>query len=54
MGRQRAGATIRDRLITVRLNTDESVELERKRKHRGLDVSTYFRTLMKEDPDVQG
>lgn len=53
MARKRAGATVRDRKVVVRLNTEESAELETKRTRRDCDVSTYFRTLMKEDGDVQ-
>lgn len=45
------GATPRDRKVVVRLNSEESSELEVKRTQRGHDVSTYFRTLMKEDGD---
>lgn len=53
MARKRAGATVRDRKVVVRLNSEESEELETKRARRGHDVSTYFRTLMQEDSDVQ-
>lgn len=44
-----AGATVRDRVVVVRLNTEESVELDRKRGIRGQTVSDYFRGRMKED-----
>lgn len=49
MGRPREGATNRDRHVNFRLNAEESAELEAKRSRRGQEVSTYFRTLMKED-----
>lgn len=51
MARKTAGATIRDRKVVVRLNTEESEELERKRARRSLSVSDYFRTRMTEDDD---
>lgn len=36
--------------MNFRLNEEESAELEAKRARRGgQEVSTYFRTLMKED-----
>lgn len=43
------GATPRERRVIFRLNDAESDELEVKRSGRGLGVSDYFRTLMKED-----
>lgn len=43
------GSTVRDRKVVVRLNSEESDELERKRQARGHDVSSYFREIMKED-----
>lgn len=43
------GATMRERRVIFRLNKAESAELDEKRARRGLDVSNYFRTLMKED-----
>lgn len=33
----------------MKLTADEDADLETKRARRGLDVSNYFRTLMKED-----
>ena len=51
MGRKTAGATVRDQVATIRLNAEESAELERKRKRRMLSVSDYFRTRLKEDDD---
>lgn len=53
MARRMVGATPRDRKVVVRLNTEESEELETKRAARGHDVSTYFRTLMKEDDHAE-
>lgn len=44
-----AGASPRERKAVIRLNAEESDELERKRTRRGLSVSDYFRTRMKED-----
>lgn len=49
-----AGATHREHRVIFRLNDEEKEQMEAKRRMRGLDVSTYFRTLMKEDRDVQG
>lgn len=49
MGRKLDGSAPRARLIAFRLNPDEEAELERKREQRGLGISDYFRTLMRED-----
>lgn len=48
------GATPREHRAVIRLNTEESVELEQKRAARGLSVSDYFRTRMKEDDRGEG
>lgn len=49
-----AGATPRDHRVNLRLNAEELLELERKREYRGLDVSDYFRTILKEDGHGHG
>lgn len=53
MGRPLDGGTPRERRVIFRLNREESEQLEEKRDRRGLGVSDYFRTVMKEDGDVQ-
>lgn len=52
MARKMVGATPRDRKVVIRLNSEESDQLEEKRARRNQDVSTYFRERMEED-DVQ-
>lgn len=53
MGRKPEGATKREKPISVRLNAQEKLELEAKKRARGItETSAYFRTLMREDvPD---
>lgn len=52
MGRKTVGAAPRNRLVALRLNPEESDELDAKSTRRGLGTSDYFRTLMKEDDHV--
>lgn len=53
MGRKALGPAARTWQVNIRLNESERAELERKRILRGLDASSYFRALMKEDSDDQ-
>lgn len=53
MARKLAGSTPKDRMVVIRLDRSESARLEENRARRGQNVSTYFRTLLKEDGDVQ-
>lgn len=48
-----AGATPRDHRVNIRLNDTENETLEKGRARRGLGVSDYFRTLLKEDTHDQ-
>lgn len=50
MGRKPRGIKAKTEQVNVRLDTAEAAELHRKSQSRGLDRSTYLRTLMKEDP----
>jgi hypothetical protein len=49
MGRKLEGSAPRAKLVAIRLNPEEEQDLEQKRARRGLGISDYFRTLMKED-----
>lgn len=49
MGRKLDGSAPRGKLVAIRLNPEEEAELEEKRARRSLGISSYFRTLMKED-----
>lgn len=49
MGRKLVGSAPRGKIVAVRLNPEEEQELEHKRLRRGLGISDYFRTLMRED-----
>lgn len=49
MARKMVGSAPREKLVAIRLNPEEEAELEEKRGQRGLGISDYFRTLMRED-----
>jgi hypothetical protein len=50
MGRKADGASVRFKLVAIRLNAEEELELERMKRARGIDQnSEYLRTLMRED-----
>lgn len=53
MARKMDGATPRDHRVNLRLDATEAETLAVNRARRGLDVSTYFRTILKEDGDAQ-
>lgn len=51
MGQKPLDGVPKDKQVNVRLNPDEQKMLQRKSRRRGLDQSSYLRTLMKEDPE---
>lgn len=53
MARKQQGETPRERHVGFRLDKADSEMLDRKSALRGLNVTSYFVTLMKEDAGAQ-
>lgn len=49
MSRKPDGERARDKVVSVRMTTEERAETAAKAATRSLDASAYLRTLMKED-----